>query len=129
MAQTINIMVVEDDQALNEAYQMILSSAHHTVSSAENGQEALDLIKESGDPDLIFLDLRMPIMNGIEFLRAYQPQRHPKTTVVVFSNYDADNEVEEAYSLGADRYILKARATPKELLSIVDGIVKAKGLS
>jgi CheY-like chemotaxis protein len=124
MTKPLTILVVEDDIALNEAYQMILASAGHTVRTAENGEQALRVITEEGEPDLIFLDLRMPVMNGIEFLRAYQPTSHPNTTVIVFSNYDADNEVKEAYNLGIDRYILKARATPKELLKVVDSVRK-----
>lgn len=120
MTAAKTILIVEDDMALNEAYVTILQSAGYTVTCAENGQQALDSIAQNGDPDIIFLDLRMPIMDGIEFLHHYKVAEHANTTVVVFSNYDADKEVEEAYELGADRYILKARATPKELLKIVE---------
>lgn len=118
-----DILIVEDDRDLNEAYQIILKKDGHTVTAAYDGQQALDLLKDKPDPDVILLDLRMPVMNGIEFLKEFKPNEHDKTTVVVFSNYDAQKEVDEAYELGAHRYVLKARAAPKELQRIVADIV------
>lgn len=119
--EKIKILIVEDDEDLNKAYHMILSSAGYTVESVFNGQEALDHIATSGDPDIMFLDLRMPVMDGIDFLKEYKAPKEG-TTIVVFSNYDAQNEVDEAFELGADRYVLKARAAPKELIRIVTDI-------
>lgn len=119
MTKPARILIVEDDTDLNSAYKMILSSAGYEVSSAFNGKEALALIKEHGDPDIMFLDLRMPVMDGIEFLKHYDAPAHDNTTIIVFSNYDAQKEVDKAYDLGAHRYVLKARAAPKELIRIV----------
>lgn len=120
MPKPETILIVEDDADLNSAYKMILSSVGHKVASAFNGQEALDMIKENGDPRIMFLDLRMPVMDGIQFLEHYDAPKHPDTTIIVFSNYDAQKEVDKAYELGAHRYVLKARAAPKELLRIVE---------
>lgn len=123
MTKQANILIVEDDPDLNGAYQMILKSVGYEVFCAENGKKALELIKEKGDPDVILLDLRMPVMDGIEFLKKYDAPKHEGTIIVVFSNYDAQKEVDEAYQLGAHRYILKARAAPKELLRIVKDVL------
>lgn len=120
------ILIVEDDVDLNGAYEMILSSAGHEIRTSFNGKEALENIESNGHPEIIFLDLRMPIMDGIEFLRKYDAPEHEDTTIIVFSNYDAQKEVDVAYELGAERYILKARAAPKELLRIVDDILSEK---
>lgn len=118
--QQAKILIVEDDVDLNSAYKMILSSVGYTVESAHNGEEALKAIEKSGDPDIMFLDLRMPVMDGIEFLKEYDAPKHKDTTIIVFSNYDAQKEVDTAYDLGAHRYVLKARAAPKELIRIVE---------
>jgi len=126
MKKSSSILIVEDDVDLNGAYEMILSSAGHEIRTAFNGKEALQNIKTNGDPEIIFLDLRMPIMDGIEFLKEYEAPSHSDTTIIVFSNYDAQKEVDVAYELGAERYILKARAAPKELLRIVDDILHEK---
>ena len=120
------ILVVEDDPDLNGAYHLILTSAGYDVRVAFNGEEALESIQKNGDPEIMFLDLRMPVMDGIEFLKSYKPIEHPETTIVVFSNYDAQKEVDEAYELGAHRYILKARAAPKELIRIVRDIISER---
>lgn len=119
MTKAARILIVEDDVDLNGAYKMILESAGYDVASAFNGAEALSHVKEHGDPHIMFLDLRMPVMDGIEFLEAYDAPKHPETTIIVFSNYDAQKEVDRAYALGAHRYVLKARAAPKELIRIV----------
>lgn len=114
-----NILVVEDDPALNDAYQTILSTAGYAVRTAFNGEEALAVVKTQ-EPDIIFLDLRMPVMDGIEFLKAYAPkEQHPHVKIIVFSNYDMQREVDEAYQLGAERYVLKALASPNEVIKIV----------
>lgn len=117
-----NILVVEDDIMLNDAYKMILESNGHATRTAYDGKGALELVNEH-EPDIIFLDLRMPVMNGIEFLKEYQPKKHHKhVKIIVFSNYDMQQEVDEAYDLGAERYVLKAWASPKELLKLVEDI-------
>lgn len=120
MTAQAKILIVEDDVDLNGAYTMILNSAGYEVTSAHNGEEALAKIEADGDPRIMFLDLRMPVMDGIEFLKRYDAPTHENTTIIVFSNYDAQKEVDKAYELGAHRYVLKARAAPKELIRIVE---------
>lgn len=114
------ILIIEDDIALNDAYVTILGTKYKNVYTAFNGEEALQVAQQR-NPDIIFLDLRMPVMDGIGFLEKYQSkQNHPDVHIVVFSNYDMQAEVDKAYLLGAERYVLKAWASPKELLKIVE---------
>lgn len=113
------ILVVEDETSLNQAYVMILQREGYEVASATNGSQALE-VAEKENPDLILLDLHMPGMDGIGFLQNYQLQKnHPNVKVVVFSNLDMQKEIDEAYELGAERYVLKAMASPKELIKLV----------
>lgn len=113
------ILVVEDELALNEAYEMILKEEGFDVYCATNGEEALDITSDV-EPQVILLDLRMPKMGGIEFLKHYDlKNKHPKVQVIVFSNLDMQNEIDQAYELGAQRYVLKAWASPKELVQLV----------
>lgn len=119
-----NILIVEDEKVLSEAYSMILQQAGHDIRTAHNGEEAITAA-EAEEPQLILLDLRMPTMSGVEFLRQYDLKgKHPAVRVIVFSNYDMQDEIDEAYSLGADRYVLKAWASPKELLQLVENTLK-----
>ena len=63
-----DILVVEDDKDLNAAYRIILGKEGHAVETAFNGEEALQKLK-SFEPQLILLDLLMPVMGGLEFLK------------------------------------------------------------
>ncbi len=113
------ILVVEDEQSLNAAYKLILEHAGYEVTSAFDGKEALEVV-DKNEPDIILLDLKMPRMDGIAFLESYQPRllkRKPK--IIVFSNFDLQEEIDRAFVLGADKYVLKAWAAPKDLLKIV----------
>lgn len=113
------ILIVEDEIALSDAYKTLLDQAGYDVRVAENGEVALGVAAEF-DPEIILLDLRMPVMDGIGFLKEYDLKaNHPDVKVVVFSNYDMQKEIDEAYSLGAERYLLKAWASPKELIELV----------
>lgn len=120
------ILVVEDDAALNDAYITLLKQAGYEAHTAFNGREALEVV-DKVEPDLIFLDLRMPVLDGIGFLREYKPSElHPDVQIIVFSNYDMQKEVDEAYALGAQRYVLKAWASPKEFLRIVEDMLDSR---
>lgn len=122
-AISASVLVVEDDQPLNDAYKIILEQAGYHVMTAINGKQALEAVSAT-EPDIILLDLRMPVLDGIGFLTEYQPKNHPNTAVVVFSNYDSHADIDKAYALGVDRYVLKARAAPKDLLALVEGIIE-----
>ncbi len=113
------ILIVEDERELIEAYEMILKSDGYIVKTAHDGQEALKVC-QSFTPHLILLDLRMPRISGLEFLKKYDlTKKHPKVKVVVFSNLDTQADIDQAYDLGAVRYMLKSWASPKELLQLV----------
>jgi CheY-like chemotaxis protein len=105
---------------------MILKKSGYDVHAAFDGKEALEVTAKL-EPTLILLDLRMPRMDGIEFLQHYNlKEEHPKVKIIVFSNYDMQKEIDEAYRLGAERYILKAWASPKELLQVVENTLDAE---
>jgi len=120
-----SILIVEDEPELAEVYSTLLTQSDYKVTVAHNGEEALASAQEH-QPDLILLDLRMPVMDGVEFLKRYDLKKlHPTVKVIVFSNYDLQDEIDDAYRLGADRYVLKAWASPRELLQIVSDTLTA----
>lgn len=113
-----NILVVEDDKDLNNAYCIILTNQGHDVESAFDGQEALDKLNEF-DPQLILLDLLMPIMGGLEFLQHFDLKAHPKVKVLIFTNMENSPEVAESYKLGAHRCIIKSWTAPHNLSRVI----------
>jgi len=114
-----NILIVEDDKDLNNAYHMILESEGYTVESAFDGQEALEKLKDF-KPNLILLDLLMPIMGGLEFLQHYNLKlKNPDVKVLIFTNMENSPEVKEAYALGAHRCIIKSWTAPHNLAKVI----------
>lgn len=121
--KTKSVLVVEDDSSLAEAYSLILEASHFMVDQASDGLKALKKL-ESNSYDLILLDLKMPNMDGVSFLKEYKKLYNDSSTkIVVFSNFDLQNEVKEAYELGIDKYFLKSWAAPRDLLKIVDEVL------
>lgn len=119
------ILIVEDDKDLNMAYQTILRKAGYEVDAALNGKEALE-VAEDFQPDLILLDLLMPIMGGLEFLQHYNLDQRPDVKVLIFTNMENSPEVNEAYNLGATRCIIKSWTAPQSLAKVVDDVLEKK---
>ncbi len=117
------ILVIEDNKTLNEAYKMILEHEGHSVEVAQNGQEGLEKFKKL-EPDLILLDLLMPILDGLGFLKQFR-KLYPKNNIkiVVLTNLDQDKEITAALKLGAYKYIVKARTSPKQLAINVNHLI------
>lgn len=114
------IIVIEDDPELNYAYQIILEKEKHEVSSVYNGDEALEKL-QGFEPDLILLDLLMPIKSGVEFLKEYDVvQNHPNVKVLIFTNLEHASEIHEAFRLGADQCVIKAWTAPRGLIKVVN---------
>lgn len=123
-----NILVVEDDLDLNNAYTLILEHNHHDVEAAYNGQEALDKLKKF-NADLIILDLLMPFKSGVEFLKEYNLADKPDSPrVVIFTNLENSPEINEALRLGAYKCIVKSWTAPQGLVKIVNDTLKSSNL-
>lgn len=113
------ILVVEDDPQLKHTYEIILDKEGYQVARAKDGEDAL-IKAETFDPDLILLDLLMPKMNGLDFLRRYDiKNKHPMVKVIVFSNISMPEEMVEAHELGASNYLLKSATSPKQLADLI----------
>lgn len=104
MSPTARVLVVDDDADIREAVELALSDEGYEVVAAPDGATALDLAAES-PPALILLDLRMPVMDGSEFVRAYRRQPGPHASIVVLTAaYDAAGGAAE---IQADGYLEK----------------------
>ena len=125
------ILVVEDDRDLNNAYCMILRNEGHDVATAYNGKEALTILKNKDfEPGLILLDLLMPTMGGLEFLKNFDlRKKHPKTKVLIFTNMENSPEVNEAYKLGVKRCIIKSWTAPHNLALVISDALHDKAAS
>jgi len=118
------VLIVEDDKDLNNAYSLILGHFGYKVETAFNGQEALKKNKQFS-PDIILLDLLMPIMGGLEFLKQFKKDPKNKAKVLIFTNMENSPEVNEAYALGAHRCVIKSWAEPQNLNRLVSDALLA----
>lgn len=123
---TGRILIVEDDASLQEAYALILRASGFEVDVADNGLAALSYVRKHS-PKLILLDIYMPIMGGIEFLRAYSSIRHGEVKVVVFSNLSDRNAGQELIDIGADKIVLKSSMSPKDLVELAHDLIGSSG--
>ncbi len=110
-------LVVEDYESLQMLYRSVLEADGYDVIVASDGEDALTAART--EPDLILLDLLLPKMGGLEFLRAYDLTKHPKVKVIVFSNMSSAELYKEAKALGISDYLIKAKFSPKELMTVV----------
>jgi putative two-component system response regulator len=112
------LLVVEDDPAMLIALRDILENAGYVILTAENGQEALNILANS-KPELILSDIAMPVMDGFEFLEAVRQRPSGATIPFIFLTARGTREdIFTGKSLGVDDYITKP-VTSKELLSAV----------
>lgn len=118
------ILVVEDDETLREVYALKLSMEGFEVGTAADGLEGLEQAKQLS-PDLIILDMMMPRMDGIEFLRVYSSESGGSAKVLVASNKTISQEIDEAKRLGASDYLVKSQITPDELVMQVRKLLEA----
>lgn len=118
MSKTLHILIVEDEIVLQDVYKLVLSSQGYEVATANNGAEGLAHLKKV-TPDLVLLDIFMPVMDGKEFLRNIDNRDYPHTKIIVYSNLSDSKTEEEMRELGADNFILKSSLTPQDLVSLV----------
>lgn len=113
------ILVVEDDVTLREVYSMILSTGPYQLDTATNGKNALEKCSTT-KYDLILLDLMMPIMDGVGFLKHFAISKGVlPSKVIILSNLSSGQELTQAMSLGAYKNLLKSDLSPGQLLSTV----------
>lgn len=119
----IKILICDDQEIVCEGLQRILSAEadFSVIGIAHDGQTALDMV-EKDPPDLVLMDLKMPIMNGILATRKLR-SLYPKIQVLVLTTYADDEWLFDAIRSGAAGYLLKDRPR-NELIAAVRGTVE-----
>lgn len=112
----IKVLLVDDQGLIRQGLRALLELEPdlEIVGEAENGEQAINLVAEF-QPDVVLLDIRMPIMDGVAATKEIQ-KRFPKTKILVLTTFDDDEYVSAALQNGAMGYLLKD--TPSEELAV-----------
>jgi DNA-binding response OmpR family regulator len=123
----IKILIVEDNAALANLYGFKFEHENFVVRTAQNGEMGL-AVTESFRPDLILLDLKMPVMNGDEMLeRLRETEWGADIRVIVLTNISKDEAPGALRFLNVDRYIVKAHHTPAQIVDVARDVLGMPG--
>jgi DNA-binding NarL/FixJ family response regulator len=124
-AAKARVLLVDDHALLRTGVANIINHEPdlHVVAEAENGRDALAAF-DRHQPDVTLLDLRMPVMEGVEVVRRLR-ERDPQARVIILTTYDTDDEISQALKAGAKAYVLKDIAA-EDLVSCIRAVLAGK---
>lgn len=102
-----NVLIVDDARVVRTALGRIMKKCGYGVVEAENGQEALEQLDADRQIRIVFLDINMPVMDGMAFLEAFGKTAAPRPPVIVVSTETEASSILKAISLGASEYVMK----------------------
>jgi two-component system response regulator AdeR len=124
-SQPRKIALIEDDLNLQNMYKLKLELEGYQVALAANGLEGLKVI-EAFMPDLVLLDLRMPVMSGDEMLaKLREKEWGSDIRVIVLTNISKNEAPQSLRFLSVDRYIVKAHSTPAQVVETIEEVMGA----
>jgi DNA-binding response OmpR family regulator len=118
------VLIVEDEKSLRDAMLERIGTAGYTTLSASNGEEGITQIQEHA-PDLVVLDVLMPIKSGIDVLK-FLRHTDNKTPVIVLTNLDSVEDKQKGIEYGGYRYFVKSETSLEEIVKNIDDILNDK---
>lgn len=117
---TKNILIAEDDPVLRDVYvRKFGSSSDFSIRTAANGEEALKMIQEQS-PDVLLLDLNMPIVDGFGVLEKYPTREKRPFKVIILTNFEDQQNRRRGEEFQVDDYFVKKEMTIKSLYEMVE---------
>ncbi|HBP01356.1 MAG: Response regulator [Candidatus Moranbacteria bacterium GW2011_GWE1_49_15] len=118
------ILLVEDDVFIRDIYETKLSQENFEVVMAENGIDALKKL-ENFVPDIVLLDIVMPYMDGMDFLKEFKKNENWKNIpIIMLSNLSDKERVTEAMKQGVNDYLIKSHFTPSEVVEKINALLQ-----
>lgn len=120
------ILLIEDEPALSDIYSTKLRLSGYEVVTAADGVAGLDQAVH-GQPDLVFLDIVLPLKDGFDVLRDLKAFPGTRAIpVIIMSNLGQDYEIKRGMELGAVRFLVKANIDPADVVKEADKLLKTK---
>ena len=99
------ILICDDEEGIRESLKLILGD-HYDLILTEDGNQCLEVLGNSDDIGLVFMDIKMPQVNGLETLKTIK-EKHADVKVIIITGYKSVETATEAVKLGASGYIVK----------------------
>lgn len=117
----INVIIVDDDKLITESMKIIfgMDDNFNVVATAENGEQAIDLCNKN-KVDVALLDIRMPVLNGVEATKIIT--ENTTTKVLILTTFDEDGYIKKAFENGASGYLLKNNP-PEQIKNAIVAII------
>jgi CheY-like chemotaxis protein len=124
MDQKKKILIIDDDTFLIDMYSMKFSKSNFNVTTALGPEIALEKLRGGFIPDVILLDIVMPVMDGFELMEKMKEEKLAEKAIkIILSNRGQPTDVAKGEALGAAGYIVKASSTPTEVIEKVNEII------
>ena len=125
-APVAKILIVDDDSFLLDMYALKFNQSGYDVDTALGSVVALEKVKKGVSPDILLLDVVMPVMDGFEFLEELRKSNLLTGTVkIVLSNRGQQSDIDRGRELGVAGYVVKANTTPSEVIAKVNQIMQS----
>ena len=125
LEQDYKVIIVDDDSFLVDMYAAKFSNVGVSVEACRSGTDLIEKLKAGLQADLILLDIVMPNLTGIETLNEVRNQKLAENIpIVMLTNQNDEQNINEAKKLGVSGYIVKSAATPSEVVNEVLNIIK-----
>ncbi|MDO8471050.1 MAG: response regulator [bacterium] len=120
------ILIIDDDKTFQKVMSAKLELLTYEVINASDGEEGLTKVN-SEKPDLILLDIKMPKLDGIGFLKKLRENKDaPKIPILITSNLSSIDKISEGISLGVRGYIIKSTESLDTIAKQIEGILNSK---
>ncbi len=120
------VLVIDDSALIHQMYKMVLMRYRCAIVDALNGQDGLDKLAKNQDVNLILLDINMPVMNGIEFIKKVKAdESYSSIPIVMVSTEGKEEDTLRGLALGAKGYVKKP-FQPSDLHALIEKIYPSK---
>ena len=120
-----SILIIDDDAFLIDMYALKFTQQGFEVVTAPGTLQAIEMLETGIDPDIVLVDIVIPTMDGFEFLaRIKEDKLADRAMKIVLSNLGQQEDIDRGIALGAIGYIVKASATPSEVVSKVEELIE-----
>lgn len=112
IAKSLKILIAEDDDINYMFIEYLFHDSKHKLVRAYNGQDAVDLVNEQSDFDIILMDLKMPVMSGFDATKIING-KFPKLPIIALTAYVFEDDINRAMSAGCVDFIVKPYSMEK----------------